>query len=452
MRSLRWFSAVAAALIGASAMAQVVFQDDFETDSSANYLVKKRNATTALPSVPVDSKVEFAFDYGVAWPYDGLTYTGADPGRTIPPAPGQATTKGLYIRVNEDLAENRSVEAVQVIPKLARLQGDYKLSCYIWYEVTSGATSTQLGGLGIEHNGGPGFMQGDGGSGYFFQYTGDGSSTRDYRLYNGLLEQLAPSGGWVATGTGIHNNTNAHYSSYFTTAAGFPIAGAPGRQWVKVTMERTGGDVKVMMERTDGASPGPLSILTYSDSAFTNGYPMVGMFDPAASPRPADHPLFILVDGLRVEGTLAPVLSGRVELTDYAGTYPRSVTLEPSDINGNPLTTVTAGLDAEGNYSVPNNPDYASVRVKTRHFLGKRISVDGSQTVSDANFALVNGDVDGDNAVTIFDYIDLSAAFDLVVSDPSFTGNAFADLDGDDTVTIFDYIILSNNFDLSGDE
>ncbi len=64
-------------------------------------------------------------------------------------------------------------------------------------------------------------------------------------------------------------------------------------------------------------------------------------------------------------------------------------------------------------------------------------------------WTLINGDVDGDNSITIFDYIELSQAFDTSRGEAGFRENA--DLDEDGTITVFDYIILSNNFGLDGD-
>ena len=63
--------------------------------------------------------------------------------------------------------------------------------------------------------------------------------------------------------------------------------------------------------------------------------------------------------------------------------------------------------------------------------------------------SLPNGDVDSDNAVTIFDYIQLSADFDKPVDTLALDPDS--DLDGDGWVTVFDYIILSSNFDRVGD-
>ncbi|MBS1705573.1 MAG: hypothetical protein JST40_06840 [Armatimonadetes bacterium] len=436
-----------AAVVGAtaSAFSAVVFEDHFTTDTSSNYIVKKRNAVSALPLVPLDSHAAFAFDFSVAWPWDGLTYTGTDPGTPIPAAPGETDTKALYIRVNADQLENRSVEAIQVVPKECRLQGDYKLSFYMWYQVTLSGTSTQLGGAGVEHDGGRCFMQADGGSGYFYQFTGEGSSSRDYRLYKGKDEQLlsAGAGGWL---TGSQNNTGATWAGYFTKPP-FTVVGAPSGQWVKIVMERTGTHVKCSMERTDGGNPGPLPIFDMDDATYVNGYPTFGMFDPAASPRPGDQPLFILIDGVKVEGTLAPVLTGQVALGDWTGSYPSSVDIEMYDSGSNLLKTVTAGIDDNGNYSVPlEGADHA--RVKYSHWLGRVVNTAGGGTVH-ANFSLLNGDVDKDDSVTIFDYVTLSDAFDTSVGDALYVSDA--DLDGDGSITIFDYLVLSTNFDITGD-
>ncbi len=90
-------------------------------------------------------------------------------------------------------------------------------------------------------------------------------------------------------------------------------------------------------------------------------------------------------------------------------------------------------------------------------FLGKLIP--GVATSSTGiNVTLLDGDVDGDNSVTVFDYGVLSDYFDKTNADSDWTtvgangsAPADADLDGDGAVTVFDYGILSDDFDLSGD-
>lgn len=72
---------------------------------------------------------------------------------------------------------------------------------------------------------------------------------------------------------------------------------------------------------------------------------------------------------------------------------------------------------------------------------------------------LLNGDIGGDNSVTVFDYGPLSDYFDQNNTDAdwySIGSNGFApadaDFDEDGSVTVFDYGILSDNFDLWGED
>lgn len=72
---------------------------------------------------------------------------------------------------------------------------------------------------------------------------------------------------------------------------------------------------------------------------------------------------------------------------------------------------------------------------------------------------LISGDIDRDNAVTVFDYNLLSQYFDRDAGQPGWDEPdssgirpSDADLDFDGMVTVFDYGILSDNFDRVGDE
>ncbi len=144
-------------------------------------------------------------------------------------------------------------------------------------------------------------------------------------------------------------------------------------------------------------------------------------------------------------------ISGRVNLQDFPNPINEPVTIQI--LRGNSVVqTLVTPLTNTGNYTVFTFiTGTFDVRVKGQHWLAdRRVGVDLSGNVSNLNFDLVNGDVDGDNSVTIFDYIDLSQSFDLGLGDAGY--NDRADLDGDNLVTIFDYIILSNSFDLTGDD
>ena len=118
-------------------------------------------------------------------------------------------------------------------------------------------------------------------------------------------------------------------------------------------------------------------------------------------------------------------------------------------------------LDPDGSFSLdqPVAPGLYDVAVKASHWLNSvNVAV---QVIAGQPLMLVsgrNGDIDGDNSVTVFDYGILSDYFDRSSADSDWTAlgdNGFrpadADLDGDGSVSVFDYGILSDSFDLSGD-
>ncbi len=156
-------------------------------------------------------------------------------------------------------------------------------------------------------------------------------------------------------------------------------------------------------------------------------------------------------------GSVTPItsdavpVSGRVLFNGLSATapVPSMVTIQMRNGVGE-VFNLQLAPQADGTYRVPAYPGSWTISVQQRPWL--RRTVDVTVTASGASgvdLALIVGDIDGDNAITIFDYIDLSSSFDLSQGDAGF--NAFADLDGDGSVTIFDYILLSGNFDSSGD-
>ncbi len=99
------------------------------------------------------------------------------------------------------------------------------------------------------------------------------------------------------------------------------------------------------------------------------------------------------------------------------------------------------------------------VRITVKHFLSKMLRSASLPTKNgDQVYALVNGDVDGDNAITVFDYSLLSDFYGEKESNAEWTvknSEGFApvdaDLDEDGTVGFRDYEILSANFDKAGE-
>lgn len=140
---------------------------------------------------------------------------------------------------------------------------------------------------------------------------------------------------------------------------------------------------------------------------------------------------------------------------------PSGVTLEFREVGTtNVLHTRRAPVRPDGTYEVLSVPTGTyDIVVKPRGFLSRTLRnspIEGSMTGLD--LAFVNGDIDGDNSVTVFDYDKLSAFFDKTSADSDWaTADADgiaprdADLDGDGAVTVFDYDVLSRNFDQIGD-
>ncbi len=237
-----------------------------------------------------------------------------------------------------------------------------------------------------------------------------------------------------------------------------------------------------------GSEPWSSGIYTWIDTSTKAGGPWSGAFDATNN---ADY---IFQDGTNTSDlatpfsemydqdltTVAPVnailhaahsfavdnntrrIKGKLVFGDLVDPLvgPRVVELE---VNGGAASNIVVAPD--GSFEVLD-PVQASggvydLRFKADHWLAKAVAaVDTtSGLVTDlGDVVLINGDIDGDNSVTIFDYIELSNNFDKTSEAPDWNtvGGAgvpvrFSDLDRDDSVTIFDYIILSNNFDLSGD-
>jgi hypothetical protein len=148
-------------------------------------------------------------------------------------------------------------------------------------------------------------------------------------------------------------------------------------------------------------------------------------------------------------------ISGKVHLEDYGGditAVPIAVQLRLAG-STDPLRTVTLYLDSGGNYSLPDvaNGTY-DVAFKASHWLQKVVHsvVVDNGNVGGVDASLANGDIDGDNEVTLFDFGGLVAAFGSGPTDSHWNPNA--DLDGDEEVTLFDFGILVRNFGAIGDE
>ncbi|GBC96693.1 putative outer membrane protein PmpB [bacterium HR16] len=146
---------------------------------------------------------------------------------------------------------------------------------------------------------------------------------------------------------------------------------------------------------------------------------------------------------------LPPIVQGYLGFNDFVGSLPSLLDWE---IRTSSTEVRTLLLDADGGFVLPGVPmEQFALSAKPLSYLRRTVNVDTSEdSVLDLYILLVNGDIDDDNEVTLFDFGALVAAFGSVPDDESW--NPRADLDGDMEVTLFDFGIIVRNFGEIGDE
>lgn len=149
----------------------------------------------------------------------------------------------------------------------------------------------------------------------------------------------------------------------------------------------------------------------------------------------------------------AYAISGNIELREYGGDVTQVPIYAELRQGGVAVRTETLFTDSAGNYVIPNvAPGTYDVAFKASHWLRAvvpNVTV-ANADVTGVDVSLTNGDIDGDNEVTLFDFGELVAAFGAVPGDDNWNSNA--DLDGDAEVTLFDFGILVGSFGAIGDD
>ncbi|MBS1705130.1 MAG: hypothetical protein JST40_04595 [Armatimonadetes bacterium] len=153
----------------------------------------------------------------------------------------------------------------------------------------------------------------------------------------------------------------------------------------------------------------------------------------------------------------AGALSASIQLGDWLGS-PEGKVMEVEVRNHDTGAVVQAyetSLDAQSRFTLNLGSQLPAgnydIAVKGKCWLRKKVqNVPITQQGAQVSLSLINGDVDGDNAVTVFDYLLLTQAFDSNAGESNYMPTA--DLDGDGSVSIFDYLILATNFDQFGDQ
>jgi len=438
MNNWKWMALAVGLGVVASASAQVVFTDDFEDGARAGeWTILQR---TALGLLGPDSRA--VYGQPTSSPIESFSI----------PALNGTNSNALYLEVNRNAAEGASIEAIQGVPTVPDLGSAYEMEFDLFYNYSTGNTTMHfLAGVG--HDGVTPWLQNTGTApGYIFGSTADGSSsTADYRYWRGVT--LQPTGtGSQGSGTGLWDNNNAFYQMLFPNPP-YPTAGAPGRIWTKVKVIRNGTFAALVMNNQ--------VTLVADDATFSGGKPFVGMIDPASSFSPVG--MFVLVDNVVVRKLdAASAVTGTVTFGDWTGAAPFATTgtflwrkAGETATYAKLTTPIPAGALS---ITAPGAGEWDLYFPARRPFLGKSVRVMSDGTPQTVVFDLINGDIDNDNSVTVFDYDKLSLYFDKSSVDADWSTADTdgvrprdADLDGDLSVSVFDYDILSRNFDLTGD-
>lgn len=192
----------------------------------------------------------------------------------------------------------------------------------------------------------------------------------------------------------------------------------------------------------DWHGPSPVGRLVRHDPA-TGA--VLGIYGEGILSTPKSVTVAAMPASARVEGT--------VQLQDWGPDESGAALTFEIRQGGSIIESETAVLGPGGAYSFQiEHFGNVDISVKDSHWLrstalGIPISAGGTATQS---FALINGDVDGDNEVGIGDYSQLSTAYGSFQGDANW--NVEADLDGDEEVAISDYALLSANYGRLGDD
>jgi len=148
----------------------------------------------------------------------------------------------------------------------------------------------------------------------------------------------------------------------------------------------------------------------------------------------------------------APVVTGTVTLQNYGGAMVPLTVEVRNHGSSSDLNTYVVTPNSSGQFSflapAPGSYDFA---FKASHWLKKLISnvtVTGSGA-SGLTPSLLNGDINGDNTVSLADFGQLKAAYGSTSSSGNWNPNA--DLNGDGNVGLADFGILKLNYGKSGD-
>jgi len=262
--------------------AAVLFSDDLDNDTSANWTVRF-GANNGI----YDADIRWAFDYSTLTP-------------PIPPAPNSpGTTRGVFLQVNRTNSAANGTAGVNLYPGRT-FSGNFALRAdmYLSYDV-SPAGSTEHALLGLNHSGlltnratittADANGNARGGDGVWAAIGTDGSNTRDWSAYIATNASTVP---------GLYTNRSAASVATLLSAPPYAIAGSPGNRsasqtktWAEVELGQSNNVITLKVNNSVVYSfPNP--------SGFTSGDIMIGHNDQADSIGSQTN--YVIFDNVRV--------------------------------------------------------------------------------------------------------------------------------------------------------
>jgi hypothetical protein len=328
----------------------VLFSDNFETDSSANWITNSNDGF-------FDSAADFAYDYSQLF---------------VPPVPGGSSTKGLRFRLNELGGVSAPRNAVSASPAVLNLPTDYRLKFKGWVNYNgpmldggAGSTMHLTAGVGTtpDHANAAFYAISDG---VWFDCDGDGGSTfavGDISAYVAATLEDDLSGVYAAgTNDNPRSTGNAYYSLWggipapaaqlanFPTQTGTAQPGNMGEAWHTFVITKATNAVSLVIDgipiATIPADATPLS---------TNVF--VGFEDLFAGASGNPPMSFVLIENLRVETFVsAPIKITNIRIVgaNVEVTFSGPATAVPGDFKLQSSTIVN------GTYADDNGASIAS--------------------------------------------------------------------------------------------
>lgn len=235
----------------------VIYRNQMNSDDFR--IISTNDLTGANTDTNIDIRTAFDYANGNV----GENATGGPYPASIPEAPhtqvGDAPRTGLYMATNIQAGAISEAAALPLDPmnnsQLLQVTGDYDVQVDVWinYDQLFGVGTTEFAGLFIGHDGATAVRNGAG-----FIGSGEGGTTRDYRMYKNAFEQFIPSAqynpeirsAWESDADydGIPDNAVNHLNNFWES-------------------KLTATDVGVALEPDDGQGDDQIGVLYPDDDA-----------------------------------------------------------------------------------------------------------------------------------------------------------------------------------------